>query len=157
VRKSETYLPADEALAQIIDLTEILEAKGVDVPRPRPALDDGRGHRVELPEAIFQVLRQVAKTMSQGMGVTIAPNGAMLTTQEAAEFLGVSRPTLVKLLDQGSIPFELRGRHRRVLLRDLVQYQDRRRVQRRQTLADMVHEAEDADMYRLTAGPTLRR
>ncbi|MES2170634.1 MAG: helix-turn-helix domain-containing protein [Actinomycetota bacterium] len=61
----------------------------------------------------------------------------LLTTQEAADFLGVSRPTLVKLLESGAIAHEKRGRHRRVTLRDLVEYQQQFRVERRARLSDI--------------------
>ena len=61
--------------------------------------------------------------------------------------LGISRPTLVKLLEAGKIPYERPGRHRRVLLADLVGYQQRMRVQRKETLDAMTHEAAEDDAY----------
>ena len=73
------------------------------------------GEHVVIPESMFPVLRQVAEALAQGMGVTVAPLNAMLTTQEAADFLGISRPTLVRVLERGEIPFQKPGRHRYVL------------------------------------------
>lgn len=72
------------------------------------------------------------------MGVTVAPMNAMLTTQEAADYLGVARPTLVRILERGDIPMEKPGRHRYVRLRDLVDYQERLREERRAALEEMV-------------------
>ena len=69
-------------------------------------------------------------------------------TQEAADYLGISRPTLVKLLEQRAIPFEKRGRHRRVTLRDLVDYQDRFRVERRRTLREIAREGQASGRVR---------
>ncbi|MGI8793388.1 MAG: excisionase family DNA-binding protein [Acidimicrobiales bacterium] len=57
------------------------------------------------------MLRQVVDVMRQGKATLVAPQGMLLTTQEAADFLGISRPTLVKLLEDGAIPFE-RSRNR---------------------------------------------
>jgi excisionase family DNA binding protein len=79
----------------------------------------------------------------------VAPVDQSLTTQEAANFLGISRPTLVKLLESGEIPFERpgAGRHRRVRLQDVVAYQERKRVQRRTALDELTREAADAGLY----------
>lgn len=72
----------------------------------------------------------------------------MLSTQEAADVPGVSRPTLVKLLESGEIAFTKPGRHRRVQLRDLVDYRQRIRQQRREALVAMTEEAAEDDGYR---------
>lgn len=98
------------------------------------------GHRVDLPAALFDVLREAVLAMSQGKAVTIAPHDTVMTTQEAADYLGISRPTLVKLLEQGMIPFTQPNRHRRVLLSDLLAHQQRTRTQRRQLLDAMTRE-----------------
>ncbi|MDQ1247779.1 MAG: hypothetical protein QG597_2150, partial [Actinomycetota bacterium] len=72
---------------------------------------------------------------------------AMLTTQQAADYLGISRPTMVRILERGEIPMEKPGRHRYVRLEDLVAYQTRTSQQRRDRLAQMVTDAEADDMY----------
>ena len=146
---ASTYMPESEDLAEIIDFVRVLGARGVEVPEPRPALVDSEGRRVEIPAPVFEALRQVVTAMSHGQGVTIAPHNTMLTTQEAADFLGISRPTLVRLLTDGEIPFELRGRHRRVMLAHLLDYQDRSRTDRRAALDAMVREGEAAGLYDL--------
>ncbi len=72
--------------------------------------------------------------MAHGQGVTVIPQNALLTTQEAAGLLGISRPTLVRLLEDGEMPYEQRGRHRRIMLSDLLTYQQKMRQQRRESL-----------------------
>lgn len=99
------------------------------------------GAEVALPEQVYEVLRDVVKAMSQGFAINIAPLHAVLTTQQAADMLNISRPTLVKLLETREIPFEKPGRHRRVRLTDLLDYQARARKERREILDEMTRTA----------------
>ncbi|MDT3446526.1 MULTISPECIES: helix-turn-helix domain-containing protein [unclassified Pseudofrankia] len=111
------------------------------------------GSQMDIPDELYGVLRDVVAALSQGLAITIAPHNTMLTTQEAADLLNISRPTLVRLLTDGEIPYTMRGRHRRVMLRDILDYRDRTRRERRQTLDQMAADAEEDDLYNLTATP----
>jgi excisionase family DNA binding protein len=91
-----------------------------------------------------------------GRGVTVIPQNALLTTQEAAELLGISRPTLLRLLEDGEIPHEQRGRHRRVMLADLLAYQASMRRERREALDRTAQEGRAVGLYEATAGPPPR-
>lgn len=95
----------------------------------------GPGESVPLSPEIFAVLKKVAKAMEGGLAVTVTPESTTLTTQQAADLLGVSRPTLVKLLDDTAIPYERVGSHRRVQLRDVLDFRERRRQQQYDMLA----------------------
>ncbi|MEO3742272.1 helix-turn-helix domain-containing protein [Plantactinospora sp. B5E13] len=129
--KEETYLPeADRQLAEVYDFLKAHERAGLGPVAPRYFLAGATpGDRVELPAEIYGALRQVVEALQQGYAVTVAPRTHTLTTQQAADLLGVSRPTVVKLLDEGKIPFERVGTHRRVLLPDLLAYRERRRAE----------------------------
>lgn len=120
---------------------------------PSTTLTGPDGQHLELPPEVFEVLRNVVQAMAEGQAVTVAPIHQRLTTQEAAELLGVSRPTLVKLLEAGDIAFEQPGRHRRVLLADVLAYRTSRSIQRRKSLDRMVEIADESDMYEKTAVP----
>ncbi|HEY3605946.1 MAG TPA: helix-turn-helix domain-containing protein [Pseudonocardiaceae bacterium] len=138
--EQHTVLPPakhDPALASVL---ATLHARGA-------ALVGLDGTRVALPDEIYRVLREVVETLSQGLAITIAPHNTQLTTQEAADLLGISRPTLVRLLEDREIPFELRGRHRRVMLADIVDYQQRVRTKRRAALDDMTRTAAEDGSY----------
>jgi excisionase family DNA binding protein len=148
-----TYIASDADSADVIDLVTVLQRRGTRVAAQRPALVSPDGRRLPLPEPIYDALLHIADALAHGQGVTVAPHDALLTTQEAADLLGVSRPTLVRLLEDGEIPHTMRGRHRRVALADVVAYQQRRHVDRKEALARMVRDAEGAGLYEATLPP----
>ena len=105
------------------------------------------GEQVPVPEEVYRVLVEVVEAMREGKVITLVPRTQRLTTQEAADFLGVSRPTMVKLLEDGRIPYEQPGRHRRVLFTDLLAYAGRQHADRRAALDRMTEEASEAGIY----------
>ncbi|CAG4932557.1 helix-turn-helix domain-containing protein [Acidithrix sp. C25] len=105
------------------------------------------GEKTPLSAEVYEVLRQVIEAMRRGRAILVSSQGLFLTTQEAADFLGVSRPTLVKLLEEGTIAFEKPNRHRRVRLQDLVDFQQRRRIERKQVLNQLTEEASELGLY----------
>lgn len=133
----ETYLPeATGEVAQIYDFLEAHERAGRGALKARCYLaGSGPGDRVEIPVEVYRALRQVVEALRQGLAVTVAPQTLTLTTQQAADLLGVSRPTVIRLLEEGVIPFERTGTHRRIMLRDLLAYRERRRAQQYAALA----------------------
>jgi len=141
----ETYLPRQDE-AEIIDFLSALRDRGGQ-PAARPRLVGPDGQSVELPESMFGVLLQVAAAMKAGLAVTVAPHQLMLSTQEAADLLRISRTTLVRLLETGVIPFDKPSRHRKVRLDDLLEYRRRQRSQAELALADMVADTERLGLY----------
>lgn len=135
--RQETYLPEPDrrGLAQAHDFLVAHGAAGKGEIAPRYLLAGSEpGDQVEIPASVYNVLRQVIEAMNQGLAVTVVPQSQTLTTQQAAELLGVSRPTLIKLLETGRIPFERVGTHRRVLLRDALAYREQRRAEQYKAL-----------------------
>lgn len=111
-----------------------------------PRLVGPRGASVELPVELHSILLYVAEELRSGNGVTVLPVAAVLTTAQAAEMLNVSRPHVVKLLDQGQLPHHMVGTHRRVKVADVVAYRDVRDEERRKALAEMHEIADEAEM-----------
>ena len=146
-----TVLPPSESMGA---LAEVFGTFGAD---PATTLAGPNGERLELPAEVFEVLRDIVAAMAAGQAITIAPVHQRLTTQEAADLLGVSRPTVVNLLESGAIPFEQPGRHRRVRLVDVLAYRSRSAAERRRALDRMVEIADEADLYELTAAPKRTR
>ncbi len=92
---------------------------------------------LDLPAPAAQLLLRLLDEMAQGNAVTLIPMHAELTTQQAADFLGVSRPFVIKEIEQGRLPARKVGTHRRVLFRDLLDYRARKRAAQQQALDEL--------------------
>ena len=103
------------------------------------------GNAVRLAPAIADLVIELLGGVASGQTVTLVPTGAMLTTRQAADILGVSRPHLSKLLKTGNIPFVSVGSHRRLMHADLMAYVDRRDAARRAALDDLARLGQEFD------------
>jgi excisionase family DNA binding protein len=155
-RESETYPPSaapDGALAQLLDFIAAHEAAGRGAVAPRYFLagSAAAGDQVELPREVYEVLHKVVDALGHGLAVTVVPQALTLTTQQAADLLGVTRPTVVKILASGAMPYERIGTHRRLLLADVLAYREQRRAEQYAALEaaaidlDDVSDANDLD------------
>lgn len=122
------------------EVAQVVRRRG----RPlRLQLPDGKA--VRLPRALVEVLRASADELAGGHAVTVLPSEVALSPAEVAELLGLSRPFVVRLLDDGQIPSHRlpRSRHRRVLLADVLAFQARRERRRagRRRIAEAVQDA----------------
>lgn len=137
--RDRTLLPDDATPHELDSLLEILAAGGGPV-----MIGLNSGASAALPDDLCALLRDVIKALRSGHAISVIPRDLTLTTQQAADILNVSRPTLVDLLENGQIAFEKPGRHRRVALRDVLDYQQATREARRAALrhatADSVDE-----------------
>lgn len=105
------------------------------------------GHDLILPRHAVALLRDLLSEMAQGNAVTIVPTHAELTTQEAADILNVSRPYLIKLLEDGEIAHHKVNKHRRVRFDDLMAYKKRQALQSSEALNELAQQAQDLGMY----------
>jgi excisionase family DNA binding protein len=121
-----------------------------EADRPTPArLIGSDGQEMELPPALFAVLVRAAHELAAGNGVAIMPVESMLTTQQAADILNISRPHLIKMLEAGTMPFRMVGTHRRIRLQDVIEYQRRQDDETQQALANMSQLAVESGTYDL--------
>ncbi|MCA9804072.1 MAG: helix-turn-helix domain-containing protein [Cyanobacteria bacterium HKST-UBA02] len=105
------------------------------------------GQEIPIPEPLYRVLEQVVPLLAADMAVSIVPVGHLLTTQEAADLLNVSRPHLIKVLEEGAISFERVGTHRRIRFEDLMEYKHKRDKDRRKALKKLTQMAQEAGLY----------
>ena len=123
------------------------------VPKAAPTVrvqfipaDAGDGEIVELPTSALQLLLRILTEMSRGNAVTLMPIHAQLTTQQAAELLGVSRPFIIKELKQERIRYQMVGTHRRIAYRDLMAYRDHCRRAHSEAMDELVQQAQDLSL-----------
>ena len=101
---------------------------------------------IELPAGAVALLMDILEAMAAGRGITLMPESAELTTVQAAELLNVSRPFLIRLLDEGAIPHRKVGKHRRIRMEDVMAYKAAIDREREAVLDQLVSEAQEQDM-----------
>lgn len=144
-RLSSRFDPAAFSSEEMESVTGLMELFRRET-RP-PALVDETGRRTELPRPIYEMLVRVASALQEGKVITLVPETQELTTQAAANLLGVSRPHLIKLLESDELPFHKVGAHRRILIKDLMDFQRIRDAERRTALDDLARRAQEAGLY----------
>ena len=106
------------------------------------------GHEdITVPVAALRMLVDILAQMARGNAVTIVPIHAELTSQEAADFLNVSRPYLIGLLEQGKLPFRKVGTHRRILFEDLLKFHEAAAAEQKRTLDELTRLAQESGQY----------
>lgn len=140
-RAEETVLPPTDP-SLIDEIEAFLAAHGSQASLTAPD-----GTCTPIPPEVFDVLTRVVQALAAGSAVTVAPVSMRLTTSQAADILGVSRPTLVRLLDDGAIPFEQPRRHRLLRLDDVLAYKAQQRNDRRAILSELTRQGFADGLY----------
>jgi excisionase family DNA binding protein len=108
--------------------------------------DAGEEETIKLPAGAVKLLVEILEDMASGHAVTIVPQNAELTTQQAADFLNVSRPFLIQLLEEQKLPYRKVGTHRRVRFEDVLRYKEGIDSERRKVLDALAAEAQELGM-----------
>jgi len=139
IRRMRPVTAPPEQRAQVVALSLALEGM-VHQPKrraPKCQLIGPDGEAIELPPLVFYVLERVAEVMARGDSITVVPVGKEVTTQQAANLLNVSRQYLVRLLEEGRIPFRKTGKHRRLRIEDVLEFKEKRDKDRRAGLREL--------------------
>lgn len=141
--KKGTVLPPQD-MEQLVNLSLFLEQHTMPA-----ALLGPDGDQIPLPLEVYNVLITVVTAMRKSQAVTVAPVEQQLTTQQAADLLGISRPTLIKLVKDGKLECDkpTGSRHRRIRLCEVLDYQERRSEERSELLTKLVRDAEEDGLY----------
>jgi excisionase family DNA binding protein len=141
VEGRSTSLPSKEESALAREASRAIATKQPEELRVR--LD---GEEFVLPKLATRLIAHLLTEMAQGNAVTIIPIHAHLTTQEAADFLNVSRPYLIRLLEDGKVPFQLVGTHRRVRFEDLMTFKTASEAKRREVMEELAAQSQQEGM-----------
>ena len=149
IRRMSPVAAPPEEHAQVVALSKALEVIAHPPRKHAPdcQLVGPKGESIPLPESVFCVLERVAEVMARGDSITVVPVGREVTTQQAADLLNVSRQYLVRLLDEGRIPFRKTGKHRRVRVEDVLSFKQTRDRDRRAGLRELSRMTEEFGGY----------
>jgi len=138
-RQSDAHLPSEREQAVANQLRQILAAQSLGDAEQRLRFLDNQKQPAEivLTAGLSHLLMELLRHIGRGDAVTLVPVSQMLTTQQAADILNVSRPFLISLLDRGDIPFTTVGRHRRIRAEHIFAYQQKRDTRRDKALAEL--------------------
>lgn len=138
----EDAILADKALRS---LSTLMDGKG-DLSKQFQLASLSKFKGLAVPIGIFELMLEILNQAAQGHSVTLIPSNKEFTTQEAADLLNVSRPFIIKLLEEGKIPFHKVGAHRRIKAQDLMSYQRKSDEESMKAFQEMANLAQDAGL-----------
>jgi excisionase family DNA binding protein len=137
-----TFENAPVSGARKLEVAELRRCLGEQRSKGRRKL-----HEIELPDKLYRLLLRIVDDLADGKAVSLTAAAQEMTTQRAANFLGVSRQFLVRLLDEGKIPFHRAGTHRRVYFQDLILFRNERDRRRHEAIEQMARDAVKDGVY----------
>ena len=147
IRGHETVRASENERQVLQKLEKMLNSQDDVTAHPLPTLVNAEGESIEIPLTVFQVLRQTVYYMTHDIDFSLMPYDQLLSTQEAADLLNMSRPSLIKVLEEGEIPYIKVGTHRRIQYGDAMKYKKCRHGERLRGLQEMAHLSEDLGLY----------
>ena len=143
---SNPVLPSDRDIALATESSRLLASIFPELKDETEIQVEESRNKLKLPTLAIHLLMDILENMSKGQPVSIIPTHAELTTQQAANILNVSRPFLVKLIEEGKLQFRKVGTHRRIRFDELMAYKRETNKSREQILAELSKIAQEEDM-----------
>jgi excisionase family DNA binding protein len=148
IRRMEPIAAPPEERPEINKMFSFLDAiLPSQVQKAACTLVGPSGEALAIPESVFYVLERVVEVMARGDSITVVPIGEKLTTQQAANLLNISRQYLIRLLDENQLPFTKTGKHRRLKLEDVLEFKERRDLDRTSKLNELTQITENLCGY----------
>ena len=138
--KAEQLL-AQKSYSPLISALENLKSDSTEIEI------EETGEKITIPKSALSLLGTILKAMSQGNPISIVPIATEVTTQSAADMLSCSRPHLVKLLEEGKIPYTKVGKHRRLMFEDVLKYKQQMKEAQKQYLIEIMNADEESGLY----------
>lgn len=149
---NEAISPTDQdteiARASSEALAPLLQEHGTSDAHIRICTEGKQGAEITLPYAALRILFSALQEMAKGHTVTLIPVDTELTTNQAAELMRISRPSLIKMLDEKKLPYRKVGAHRRVRYDDVLFYLETERARRKKVMEELVAETERLGLYK---------
>lgn len=143
-----TCKPSKEEQKIALESYDALDAVLATLQSENPEIEIEETHeKIRIPLNALKLLAKILKVTSQGKPISIVPMATEMTTQAAAEFLGCSRPHLVKLLEEDEIPYTKIGKHRRVKYEDIELYKKKMKARQKSHLIEIMQADEEAGLY----------
>jgi len=150
IKKLDPVVPSEKEIKLAAESSRILRRLEHSRNKKESTFEiqiDGKETKtIRIPISVFKMLLSILTQMADGNAVIIMPILSELTTQEAADFLNVSRPYLVRLLEEGDIPYRKVGTRRKILFRDLMNYKEKDDKKRLAALNKLIEQAQELDM-----------
>lgn len=128
------------------DIERLSESLAAGKP-VRLTLGDDKGTEIALPVATVELIRAALTLECDGKGFILLEEDAEVSPEKAAEMLRISRPTLLKKLDSGELPFHYVGSHRRIAVADVLAYRSKQKERAHAALWQMRNEADEMGIY----------
>jgi excisionase family DNA binding protein len=129
-----------------LETTEPTRQESLKAAEAAERLSDGRLQQSDLPEIAVPMLARMLEELANGRALSLVPVESDMTTNEAADYLNVSRPYLIRLLVAGKIPFHRVGSHKRVSFQEIKRYKEEQKKRSYAALAELQAEAQELNM-----------
>ncbi|MDF1571950.1 MAG: excisionase family DNA-binding protein [Bacteroidales bacterium] len=136
--EQKTALQSHEALIALIN--------NLTTRNPLIEIEETK-ERIRIPISALKLLAKILEEISKGNPISIVPLATEVTTQATAEILGCSRPHVVKILEEGKIPYTKVGKHRRVQYEDVINYKKQMKKKQKSDIQKLMELDEESGMY----------
>ncbi len=140
--------PTKEEQQAALESFDALAASLVKLKNSNPEIEIEETHeKIRIPITALKLLAKILQEISKGNPISIVPIATEITTQAAAEMIGCSRPHVVRLLEEGVLPYTKVGKHRRIKFEDVATYKEQMKVNQKRSIQRLMELDEETGLY----------